>query len=62
MHMEADYFKVMMVGRLKVSFWPDGGTSTGNYGWQYYVISSHLSCVVINLKLRTFFSSSSSCI
>jgi hypothetical protein len=32
---------VMVVSRLKVSFWPDGSTSPGNYGWLFVQVTSH---------------------
>jgi hypothetical protein len=32
--------RVMVVSRSKVSFWPDGSTSPGNYGWLFV----HMQC------------------
>jgi hypothetical protein len=32
--------RVMVASRPKVSFWPDGNTSPGNYGYQWYVFLS----------------------
>jgi hypothetical protein len=29
---------VMVTSRLKVSFWLDGSTSPGNYGWLFFIL------------------------
>jgi hypothetical protein len=30
--------RVMAASRPKVTFWPDSGTSTGNYGYEWYIV------------------------
>jgi hypothetical protein len=36
--------KVMMTSRPKLSFWPDGSPSHGNYRWFLHCINSHHYC------------------
>jgi hypothetical protein len=37
-------WRVMEASRPKVRFWPDGNTSPGNYGYEWYFLLFTMPC------------------